>query len=37
VYVHGAAGDALAETHGVRGVISSDLPVAMARVIADFA
>jgi NAD(P)H-hydrate epimerase len=37
VYVHGAAAEVLAETHGQRGVISSDLPVAMARVIADFA
>ena len=35
-YVHGAAGDALAATHGLRGVISSDLPVAVAAVIADF-
>jgi ADP-dependent NAD(P)H-hydrate dehydratase / NAD(P)H-hydrate epimerase len=30
VYVHGAAGDALAERHGDRGVISSDLPDAIA-------
>lgn len=36
VYVHGAAGDVLAETHGLRGVISSDLPAAVAAVIADF-
>ena len=36
VYVHGAAGDALAAEHGERGVVSSDLPVAIARVIADF-
>jgi hypothetical protein len=37
VYVHGAGAEVLAETHGQRGVISSDLPVAMARVIAGFA
>jgi NAD(P)H-hydrate epimerase len=36
VYVHGAAGDALTETHGERGVISSDLPLAIANVIAGF-
>jgi len=34
VYVHGAAGDALAATHGARGVVSSDLPLAIAHVIA---
>ncbi|HLL20917.1 MAG TPA: NAD(P)H-hydrate dehydratase [Kofleriaceae bacterium] len=34
VYVHGAAGDALAAEHGMRGVISSDLPLAIARAIA---
>ncbi|HEY4244085.1 MAG TPA: NAD(P)H-hydrate dehydratase [Kofleriaceae bacterium] len=30
VYVHGAAGDALAAVHGARGVMSSDLPDAIA-------
>ncbi len=34
VYVHGAAGDALAATYGSRGMISSDLPAAIASVIA---
>ncbi|MEO6775795.1 MAG: NAD(P)H-hydrate dehydratase [Kofleriaceae bacterium] len=33
VYVHGRAGDELARIHGERGVISSDLPVAVAGVI----
>jgi NAD(P)H-hydrate epimerase len=33
VYVHGAAGDALAQTHGDRGVVSSDLPDAIATAI----
>jgi NAD(P)H-hydrate epimerase len=33
VYIHGAAGDALAQTHGDRGVISSDLPDAIAATI----
>ena len=37
VYVHGAAGDALAITHGARGIVSSDLPLAIADVIASFA
>lgn len=32
VYVHGAAGDALADTHG-RGAMSSDLPLAVAMAI----
>jgi len=36
VYVHGAAGDALAADHGDRGVVSSDLPLAIADVIAGF-
>ncbi|HEX4416483.1 MAG TPA: NAD(P)H-hydrate dehydratase, partial [Kofleriaceae bacterium] len=30
VYVHGAAGDQLASIHGARGVMSSDLPDAIA-------
>jgi NAD(P)H-hydrate epimerase len=34
VYVHGQAGDELARIHGTRGVISSDLPRAIAAVIA---
>jgi len=33
VYVHGAAGDALARSHGDRGVVSSDLPEAIASAI----
>jgi NAD(P)H-hydrate epimerase len=33
VYVHGRAGDELARIHGERGVISSDLPVAVSGVI----
>jgi len=33
-YVHGAAGDMLAAEHGQRGVISSDLPRAIASTIA---
>jgi len=33
VYVHGRAGDELAAKHGTRGVVSSDLPPAIARVI----
>ncbi|MEO8551532.1 MAG: NAD(P)H-hydrate dehydratase, partial [Kofleriaceae bacterium] len=33
-YVHGRAGDELARTHGDRGVISSDLPVAVSGVLA---
>ncbi|MDQ3334373.1 MAG: NAD(P)H-hydrate dehydratase [Myxococcota bacterium] len=36
VYVHGAAGDVLAGVHGERGVVSSDLPLAVANVIARF-
>jgi hydroxyethylthiazole kinase-like uncharacterized protein yjeF len=36
VYVHGAAGDVLAGVHGERGVVSSDLPLAIANVIAGF-
>ncbi len=34
VFVHGRAGDQLAATHGTRGVISSDLPIAIAATIA---
>jgi len=30
-YVHGAAGDALVASHGMRGVVSSDLPLEIAR------
>jgi ADP-dependent NAD(P)H-hydrate dehydratase / NAD(P)H-hydrate epimerase len=33
VFVHGAAGDQLAHLHGARGVISSDLPTAIASAI----
>jgi ADP-dependent NAD(P)H-hydrate dehydratase / NAD(P)H-hydrate epimerase len=33
VFVHGAAGDELAARHGTRGVLSSDLPEAIAGVI----
>ena len=33
VFVHGAAGDRLAEIHGARGVLSSDLPEAIAAAI----
>ena len=33
VYVHGRAGDELARIHGERGVISSDLPLAVSGVI----
>lgn len=33
VYVHGAAGDALARVHGDRGVVSSDLPDAIATAV----
>jgi NAD(P)H-hydrate repair Nnr-like enzyme with NAD(P)H-hydrate dehydratase domain len=33
VFVHGAAGDQLAEVHGARGVLSSDLPTAIASAI----
>lgn len=36
VYVHGAAGDALAARYGDRGVVSSDLPIAIAEAIARF-
>lgn len=35
VYIHGLAGDELAKVHGVRGVISSDLPAALATVIRE--
>jgi NAD(P)H-hydrate epimerase len=34
VYVHGRAGDDLAGLHGERGVISSDLALAVSGVIA---
>jgi hypothetical protein len=34
VYVHGAAGARLAAVHGSRGVVSSDLPLAIAAAIA---
>jgi len=37
VYVHGLAGEQLAQVYGVRGVISSDLPEAIARVVRDLA
>ena len=33
VFVHGAAGDQLAHVHGARGVVSSDLPTAIASAI----
>jgi ADP-dependent NAD(P)H-hydrate dehydratase / NAD(P)H-hydrate epimerase len=35
VYVHGLAGEQLAAQHGPRGVVSSDLPVAIAGVLRD--
>lgn len=35
VWIHGLAGDQLAGVHGSRGVISSDLPVAVATAIAS--
>ncbi|HSK02909.1 MAG TPA: NAD(P)H-hydrate dehydratase, partial [Kofleriaceae bacterium] len=35
VYVHGLAGEQLADEHGRRGVVSSDLPVAIAGVLAQ--
>jgi hydroxyethylthiazole kinase-like uncharacterized protein yjeF len=35
VWVHGRAGETLAEIYGERGVIASDLPEAIAKVIAD--
>ena len=34
VYVHGLAGDQLARRYGARGVIASDLPEAIASVVA---
>ncbi len=34
VYVHGRAGDALAVLHGERGMISSDLPMGVAGILA---
>ncbi|TMQ12367.1 MAG: NAD(P)H-hydrate dehydratase [Deltaproteobacteria bacterium] len=36
-FVHGAAGDALAQSHGDRGVVSSDLPEAIAAAIRSLA
>lgn len=36
VFVHGRAGDQLATRYGERGVVSTDLPVAIAEVIAGF-
>jgi hydroxyethylthiazole kinase-like uncharacterized protein yjeF len=35
VFIHGVAGEALARIHGDRGVVSSDLPLAIASAIAD--
>ncbi len=35
VFIHGRAGDRMAATHGTRGVISSDLPLAIAGVMAE--
>ena len=37
VYVHGRAGEELAARHGSRGVVSSDLPLAIAGVISRLA
>lgn len=37
VWFHGRAGEQLAQIHGGRGVISSDLPVAVAAAMASFA
>jgi NAD(P)H-hydrate epimerase len=37
VFVHGRAGEELAATHGTRGVVSSDLPLAVAGVISRLA
>jgi hydroxyethylthiazole kinase-like uncharacterized protein yjeF len=37
VYVHGLAGEALEQTYGARGVVSSDLPEAIARTIHQLA
>jgi NAD(P)H-hydrate epimerase len=37
VYAHGRAGDELARIHGERGVISSDLPIAVSGVIREIA
>jgi len=34
-YVHGRAGDALSEVYGARGVMSSDLPLAVAVAIRE--
>ena len=36
VYVHGLAGERAATEHGRRGVVSSDLPLAIARVLETF-
>jgi ADP-dependent NAD(P)H-hydrate dehydratase / NAD(P)H-hydrate epimerase len=35
VFVHGRAGERLAETHGPRGALASDLPLAVAHAIRD--
>jgi NAD(P)H-hydrate epimerase len=35
VFVHGRAGERLALVHGTRGVVSSDLPLAIAGVIRE--
>ncbi len=35
VFVHGRAGDVLAASHGTRGVVSADLPLAIAGVIGE--
>ena len=37
VFVHGLAGEQLARVHGARGVVSSDLPPAIAAVISRLA
>jgi NAD(P)H-hydrate repair Nnr-like enzyme with NAD(P)H-hydrate dehydratase domain len=37
VFAHGRAGDELAIQHGPRGVMSSDLPLAVARVLEQIA
>jgi ADP-dependent NAD(P)H-hydrate dehydratase / NAD(P)H-hydrate epimerase len=37
VHVHGRAADTLSAVHGARGVISSDLPVAVAQALRDLA
>jgi NAD(P)H-hydrate epimerase len=37
VYIHGLAGEELAAKYGHRGVVSSDLPLAIAGVISHLA